>query len=230
MSRWTVAVQCSDDYADLADITWPRAREYAFLHGANFISWKMGAWYPHGGWTRPEYILSIMDGDPETEGVFLCDTDALILRTDVAIWKRVGWSVGAMPRPYSAAFPYELWGGMTFPSAGLCVIRNNEQGRGFLRSWISLKATYLGHPWEEQAGLYHLLGYDPDVLDPCQGKDTYVSKTPVSDCTTLLAPEWHATPKNERTVPHPRIYHATGIAHADRLHRLSAMAAETVVQ
>lgn len=199
---WTLSTGCNDAYRPIRDVTWPNQEAYATRWGMN---WRPAYWpeqlmadgTPFGpSWNRLWNIQECLDRGTST--VVCLDTDAVFLRPDE-------WIGNALDdKPVHLA--YQILSGEIFPSCGLMIVRNCDEGRAWVEELHRLRWRYKDDAWCEQAVAYDLLGYDSRIKSP-QGRP-YVTPTEWTEHVGFLPRQWHSTPQDP--VDNPFLFHATG--------------------
>ena len=134
-----VATMHDQGYAYLSPLTWD-------MNGLKYCE----AWdYPYvvvsdceglpPGFAKIDHMLAICNENPEVEWIFWKDCDSLITNFSTRIEDIVDNDYHAMLCTY--------WNGI---NAGMMMVRNSEQGRGWLQMIMDHLPTHRNHSWAEQ--------------------------------------------------------------------------------
>jgi len=201
-------------FARIAALTLPRMEAYAARHGYELIVHEKDGSEFSNSWMKIPAIISALRGG--FDFVVWLDIDALILRTDRDILD------DAQP----AADLMACWhgpdtvrlDGLPFAphfNAGVYLVRTSEWSVEFFARVLAMHATN-DHPWQEQAVLHKLLGYNaslgigPDT--PNERDRAHVAR---------LDPVWNSIP-GVAMAADPVIHHFAGLKGENRMDLIRA--------
>ena len=126
-------------HQDLGKETWPNKVAYADLHGYQ-------SYVKTDGWTKTPihfeklvHMLDVMDKNPELDWVWWLDNDAIITNYDRKVEDLLDDDAHVIITVDHASL-----------NAGSFMVRNSQQGRGWLNHILSLESHYKDNRWPEQ--------------------------------------------------------------------------------
>lgn len=128
-----------DNYQDLADLTDAPKREYCERYGYKFFVLKENKYSPVMGFNKIHYSLEILKENPDVEWLLFSECDATITNLTIPMEDKIN-------NDYHVIFPIDRLD----INSGNYLVRNSEQGRGYLQMIIDLEPQYLNDVWAEQ--------------------------------------------------------------------------------
>lgn len=173
MSRAVISLAIGEEHNQIAELTWPRMRDYAARHGA--------AWVPYTNvpmCERPcswRKLVCIAHAFAYFEEVLWLDTDVVLLSAESIFDAAAGSYFQAMVEHKS------LEGSL--PNCGVWLLR-----RPMLPYLMkaAMDDAVVHHKWWEQAAIHRLMGYEP-----VNGVVERTAATPLYRHTFLLPERWN---------------------------------------
>lgn len=215
MSRCCIVTAYQGErFARIAALTLPRMEAYAARYGYELIVHKPDSSGFSNSWMKIPAIISALRGG--FDFVFWLDIDALILRTDRDILDDAKpgadlmacWHGPDTVRLDGPQFPPHF-------NAGVYLIRASEWSDEFFTRILAMHAIN-DHPWQEQAVLHKLLGYNaalgigPDITN--ERDRAHVAR---------LDPVWNSIP-GVAMATDPVIHHFAGLKGENRMDLIKA--------
>lgn len=211
-----VTAYLGDDFAQLAALTLPRMEAFAARHGYELIVHKPDGSGFTDSWMKVPAIISALQSG--FDFVLWLDIDVLILRTDRDILEDaqpgadllVAWHGPDTMRLDGAPFPPHY-------NAGVYLIRRSEWSLEFFTRLLAMHGE-VNHPWQEQAALLMLLGYNESL-----GSGPNVANEQDRSHIGHLDPIWNSIPGIAMATD-PIVHHFAGLKGTTRLDLVKANA------
>lgn len=192
-----------DDCAEIAALTLPRMEAYAARHDYTLTVHKPDGPDVSNSRMKIEAIISALHSD--LDFVVWLDIDALILRTDRDIVEEAqpgtdlmaSWHGAETARIDRSSLPPHF-------NAGVYLIRKSEWSLDFFTRLLAMHEK-INHPWQDQAALLKLLGYNEALGD---GPDVANERDRAH--VAHLDPAWNSIPGVAMAAA-PVIHHFSGL-------------------
>jgi len=148
-----VATMHDQGYAYLSPLTWEQnGLKYCEAHGYPFAVMDSDYGMPPG-FAKIDGLLAICNRNPEVEWILWKDCDSLITNFSIRIEDVVDNDYHVMLTTY--------WNGI---NAGMLMVRNTAQGRGWLSMIMSKMPEYINDNWKEQQVMIDTLEEYKDIV------------------------------------------------------------------
>jgi hypothetical protein len=193
-----------DQFAALAEVTFPRLRRYAARHGLDVWCVNLDGPRPPS-WQKVLHMIEALDSGYER--VLWVDADVVVGDLERNLFDE------HRPDAWQALVVHETNCG-SVPNCGVWLVTRCMRSH-LVEAWE--REYFTTHPWWEQAAILELMGYRV-TQDPTAHLH---QPTELFARTQVLGPEWNHHPHDRNQVAEPRFWHAT--QYADRLATVRAM-------
>jgi len=150
---YAIASINTDNYQDLADLTDVPKREYCERYGYKFFVLKETKYSPVMGFNKIHYSLEVLKENPDVEWLLFSECDATITNLTIPIADKID-------NDYHFVVPTDRLN----INSGNFLVRNTEQGRGYLQMILDREAEYLKVEWAEQQVIIDTIDDNLDIV------------------------------------------------------------------